>query len=1045
MPSLTKIQTGFMEAQGALPLSSGTAAAPGLKFSDHAGTGMFSPSTGALSLTTSGVERLNVDSSGNVLIKHDTQAYLNLTKNNGAGNGSLTYDGSIFAITSNSSSADMQLGTNSAPRLTIKVGGNVGINDTTPDANLSVGGSTAFIDVGAAGGNRGKIGYSSNDLYFGTSSSSGEFIFKNNVTSTDNPASSGTERLRIASNGELISTNGTLRREVETSSFAVSGGTASNSGANINLYGNNHSSLANVFRVRTGSTERFRITPEGSALLTTTGQNTQYSYAMKLGQNSYNPNDATGPHYGLWVRQLGPRYELNYGVYSEVEDDSGFYGGETIDGLTSVRGVGVYGASPTSTQARQKGIGVYGKAFNTNYNYNSVIGVRGRAETGTTTFTNNDVEKSFGGHFVATGKADCVGVYADAYLDGSPGANQEAIPLLVSSNGSEKLRVTSDGKLGLGEVSPDFKFHSKETGGSTIVGLFETNQTDSYISFQSSGTTANSSVRIGAAGDDFVAFVNGNFRFRVASNGTTTVGPQYDRVTIEPGNGTYDGEATTLTVDGRTNDGNRVALKVDRYDSGTSATTKFSVKYDGTIFTTSAIQAASVNLQSSSTSSWFQTGTSIASYNYVWAAKNSSSNTWHSGLQTDGDLYLGGNLAGSNNIGLSGSTGSAFFANQALSINTSGGITINHPTTSARIKMEGDISGNYTGWKEKGVASGSMSQASIDSKTPTINDFTYPNSSNGMLIWSTSKIGFAAGAESPQYGNGVQMLYDGNALILGGLRAFDRTTVSSTATNWNVRLRSNGIGEFKNALYANPLQLTSANSWIKSGYGAISNSMVSTYNNLLIAQNMRGYISGIDGGSTNNNFYSLSTYGAGGMGHAGTEYCYDGTTIFYNDRNASTANATFTPVTSMKITGNGHVTKPKNPSFGVTWNASSKSVSANSQMQFDRIMHNTGSHYSTSTYRFTAPVSGSYQINFYSIWYAQTISNAAVYMYKNGARIHGGDIHFSADFSTGKWHNVSYSIVVYLNANDYVYPQNGSVAVQYHGNNWSRFSGYLLG
>ena len=53
MPSLTKIQTGFMEAQGALPLSSGTAAAPGLKFSDHVGTGMFSPSTGAIGLSTS--------------------------------------------------------------------------------------------------------------------------------------------------------------------------------------------------------------------------------------------------------------------------------------------------------------------------------------------------------------------------------------------------------------------------------------------------------------------------------------------------------------------------------------------------------------------------------------------------------------------------------------------------------------------------------------------------------------------------------------------------------------------------------------------------------------------------------------------------------------------------------------------------------------------------------------------------------------------------------------------------------------------------------
>ena len=66
-----------------------------------------------------------------------------------------------------------------------------------------MGGATAFIDVGAAGGNRGKIGYTSNDLYFGTSSGSGQFIFKNNVNSDGNPQASGTERLRIDPNGKI--------------------------------------------------------------------------------------------------------------------------------------------------------------------------------------------------------------------------------------------------------------------------------------------------------------------------------------------------------------------------------------------------------------------------------------------------------------------------------------------------------------------------------------------------------------------------------------------------------------------------------------------------------------------------------------------------------------------------------------------------------------------------------------------------------------------------------------------------------------------------
>ena len=106
-----------------------------------------------------------------------------------------TYTDNTFRLNYNGAGAD---------EVTITSSGLVGINDTTPDATLSVGGSTAFVDIGAAGGNRAKIGYSSNDCYFGTSSSSGQFIFKNNVSSNDNPASSGVERLRIDNAGTLL-------------------------------------------------------------------------------------------------------------------------------------------------------------------------------------------------------------------------------------------------------------------------------------------------------------------------------------------------------------------------------------------------------------------------------------------------------------------------------------------------------------------------------------------------------------------------------------------------------------------------------------------------------------------------------------------------------------------------------------------------------------------------------------------------------------------------------------------------------------------------
>jgi len=78
-----------------------------------------------------------------------------------------------------------------------------------------------------------------------------------------------------------------------------------------------------------------------------------------------------------------------------------------------------------------------------------------------------------------------------------------------------------------------------------------------------------------------------------------------------------------------------------------------------------SITTSSLSAQNSTTASWFQTGTVLAGAHYVWAAKNSSSNVWHSGLQTDGDLYLGGDLTSDANIGIRGSDGTGFFGGDA--------------------------------------------------------------------------------------------------------------------------------------------------------------------------------------------------------------------------------------------------------------------------------------------------------------------------------------------------------------------------------------------
>ena len=67
----------------------------------------------------------------------------------------------------------------SAPIASPSFTGNVGINETSPAANLHLGASSPHIDIGPSGANRGKIGFNSNNVYIGSTSGAGEIHFKN--------------------------------------------------------------------------------------------------------------------------------------------------------------------------------------------------------------------------------------------------------------------------------------------------------------------------------------------------------------------------------------------------------------------------------------------------------------------------------------------------------------------------------------------------------------------------------------------------------------------------------------------------------------------------------------------------------------------------------------------------------------------------------------------------------------------------------------------------------------------------------------------------
>ncbi len=215
----------LLQLDGTLTLEDGSASAPALGFRDDLDTGIFSSGANIFNIATSGTERFRVDSSGQV-----------------------------------------------------------GINDTSPDAELAVAavsGNAPHIDIGQAGGARFKLGYEGNNCFLGGSSSTAMFIFKNSVTSSGHPQASGTERMRLDGSGRFFvgTTTTSLGSSAVFGEICLRGGTE---GAGIHMADNDANVHAGFFTsdnsnffvirtitnhpmtFRTNNTERFRIDTSGN-------------------------------------------------------------------------------------------------------------------------------------------------------------------------------------------------------------------------------------------------------------------------------------------------------------------------------------------------------------------------------------------------------------------------------------------------------------------------------------------------------------------------------------------------------------------------------------------------------------------------------------------------------------------------------------------------------------------------------------------------------------------------------------------------------------
>ena len=144
----------------------------------------------------------------------------------------------------------------------------------------------------------------------------------------------------------------------------------------------------------------------------------------------------------------------------------------------------------------------------------------------------------------------------------------------------------------------------------------------------------------------------------------------------------------------------------------------------------------------------------------------------------------------------------------------------------------------------------------------------------------------------------------------------------------------------------------------------------------------------------------------------------------------------------------GYITKQYQPAFHA-WGISSQSSGL--VQIYPNTNFNIGSHYSTSTGRFTAPITGTYLFG----WTSIGNNSDTVYRYYfrvNGSNVSNGDLHFRGDAGASGSDYVTngmYTIPWRLNAGDYVsiyyVSDNGSGQHGDSSSDYPRFWGYLLG
>lgn len=139
----------------------------------------------------------------------------------------------------------------------------------------------------------------------------------------------------------------------------------------------------------------------------------------------------------------------------------------------------------------------------------------------------------------------------------------------------------------------------------------------------------------------------------------------------------------------------------------------------------------------------------------------------------------------------------------------------------------------------------------------------------------------------------------------------------------------------------------------------------------------------------------------------------------------------------MTIDGSGRVTMPNQPAFH-TFGSQSYTARSN-PVDYTSVQFNIGSHYSNSTYRFTAPVAGTYHFTAGAIAAYENVAAGGIMIVKNGST------RMARSYQATQQRSRNCAVTLSLSANDYIEVWCEGQTTLYLGDGYGYFSGHLIG